>query len=75
MIVGDLRAGFYREWSSRAAREALAEGPPITKQRCSLSASFWSAIADAIDAGDEVRVAALTHNLTFMPTRYLVPNC
>jgi hypothetical protein len=72
---GDLRPRFYREWSSRAAREALEASQAITKQRCSLSASVWCSIADAIEAGDETRVAALTRNLTFMPTRYLVPSC
>ena len=75
MIDTVLRSGFYREWSSRAAREALGSSQAITKERCALSASVWCSIADAIDAGDEARVAILTRNVTLMPTRYLVPSC
>ncbi len=75
MIDTALRLGFYREWSSRAAREALETSQTITKERCSLSASMWCSIADAIEAGDEARVTMLTRNISLMPTRYLVPNC
>ncbi len=75
MIDASLRSRFYREWSSRAAREALESSQTITKERCSLSASIWCSIADAIEAGDEARVANLTRNISLMPTRYLVPSC
>ncbi len=75
MIDAALRSGFYREWSSRAAREALKTSQMSTKERCSLSASVWCSIADAIEAGDEARVAILTRNITLMPMRYLVPSC
>jgi hypothetical protein len=67
------RSDLFREWSSRAAREALEAGRSITQERCSHSATVWSLIADAIEAGDATEVAQLTRNLTLMPTRYLVP--
>ncbi len=75
MIDATVRAGFYREWSSRAAREALETSQTITKDRCSLSASIWCSIADAIEAGDEARVTMLTRNISLMPTSHLVPSC
>lgn len=73
MIDEAPRSGFYRKWSSRAAREALETSHQITKERCSLSASIWCSIADAIEARDEARVTMLTRNISFMPMRYLVP--
>jgi hypothetical protein len=75
MIDTAHRSRLYREWSSRAAREALETSQANAKDRCSLSASIWCAVADAIEAGDEVRVATLTRNITLMPTRYLAPSC
>ena len=71
LIDGDLRPRFYREWSSRAAREALEASQAVAKRRCSLSASIWCSIADAIEAGDETRVAALSRN-SRLPTGSLL---
>lgn len=68
-----IRSGFFREWSSRAAREALETGQSITRERCSRSATVWNLIANAIEAGDETEIALLTRNLTLLPSRYLVP--
>jgi hypothetical protein len=68
-----IRSGFFREWSSRAAREALETGQSIARERCSHSATVWTRIANAIEAGDEPEIALLMRNLTLLPTRYLVP--
>jgi hypothetical protein len=73
MISPEQRIGFYREWSSRAARQALASAHQQTKERCSRSAGVWTLIADAIEAGDQGEVRNLTHNLTFLKTGHLVP--
>ncbi len=67
------RVGFYRDWASRAAREALAAAHMKTKERCTNSAAAWCSIADAIEAGDDRKVARLTHNLIFLNAAYLVP--
>ena len=67
------RPDFFREWSSRAAHQALASVPSIAKERCSHSAIIWCSIADAMEAGDEAKVALLMRNLTLMPARYQVP--
>jgi hypothetical protein len=70
-----VRLDFFREWSSRAAREAVETGQSITRERCSHSATVWCLIADAIEAGNESEVALLMRNLTLMPVRYLAPVC
>lgn len=74
MITHQQRIGFYRDWSSRAARQALAAVQPQTKDRCSHSAGVWSRIADALEAGDDRQVAWLTRNLTFLNIGCLVPS-
>ncbi|MDH7638265.1 hypothetical protein [Sphingomonas oryzagri] len=73
MITAEQKIGFYREWSSRAARQALSAMQRQTKERCTHSAGMWSLIADALEAGDDVGVASLTHNLIFLKPNYLVP--
>ena len=73
MITQAQRVGFYREWSSRAARQALAAIHPPTKERCTHSAGVWSSIANALEAGDDREVRVLTHNLTFLRIGQLVP--
>jgi|UPI000477E603 hypothetical protein len=73
MITVEQKIGFYREWSSRAARQALSAMQQQTKERCTHSAGIWSLIADALEAGDDVGVAGLTHNLVFLTPNYLVP--
>ncbi|WP_454884275.1 hypothetical protein [Sphingomonas oryzagri] len=67
------RSDFFREWSSRAAREALETAQSITRERCSHSATVWTRIANAIEGGDETETALLMRNLVFLPARYLVP--
>ncbi|HEX7855785.1 MAG TPA: hypothetical protein VF503_19040 [Sphingobium sp.] len=55
---------FYRRWSSRAAEIALHTGNDDKMQaRCAHSATMWSQIADAIEAGDNDRFRLLTTNL------------
>ncbi|WP_019832694.1 hypothetical protein [Sphingomonas sp. PR090111-T3T-6A] len=73
MITSQQRIGFYRAWSSHAARQALSADQQQTKDRCAHSAGMWSLIADALEAGDDGRVAGLTHNLAFFRTTCLVP--
>ncbi|HLY90645.1 MAG TPA: hypothetical protein VKQ27_16815 [Acetobacteraceae bacterium] len=73
MITQAQRIGFYREWSSRAARQALAAIHPSTRERCTHSAGVWSSIANALEAGDDGEVRALTHNLTFLRIGQLIP--
>jgi hypothetical protein len=73
MITQSQRVGFYREWSSRAARQALAAIHPSTRERCTHSAGVWSSIANALEAGDDGEVRALTHNLTFLRLGQLIP--
>lgn len=73
MITVEQKIGFYREWSSRAARQALSAMQRQTKERCTHSAGMWSLIADTLEAGDDVGVASLTHNLVFLKPNYLVP--
>ena len=73
MMIEAVRPDFFRDWSSRAAREALGLVPSITKERCSHSATMWCLIADAMGAGDETKVEQLMRNLALMPTRFLVP--
>jgi hypothetical protein len=73
MITADQKIGFYRDWSSRAAQQALSAMQRQTKERCTHSAGIWSLIADALEAGDDVGVASLTHNLVFLKPNYLVP--
>jgi hypothetical protein len=73
MITQAQRVGFYREWSSRAARQALAAIHPSTRERCTHSAGVWSSIANALEAGDDGEVRALTHNLTFLRLGQLIP--
>ncbi|WP_454886675.1 hypothetical protein [Sphingomonas oryzagri] len=44
-----------------------------TKERCTHSASMWTLIADALEAGDDAEVASLTHNLVLLKPSYMVP--
>jgi hypothetical protein len=74
VITHQQRIGFYREWSSRAARQALAAVQPQTKERCSHSAGIWARIADALEAGDDPQVARMTRNITFFNIGCLVPS-
>ncbi len=60
------RARFYRHWSASAAEMALTADDRKLHGRCAHSANMWSMIADAIDAGDEVRFARLTRNLLYL---------
>lgn len=73
VITQDQKVGFYREWSSRAARQALSSLQKQTKERCTHSAGMWAMIADALEAGDHAEVASLTHNLVILTPNYLVP--
>lgn len=72
MITQDQRIGFYREWSSRAARQALSAVQRQAKDRCAHSAGMWTLIADALEAGDDRRVEVLTRNLIFLRPNYLI---
>lgn len=73
MITQAQLIGFYREWSSHAARQALSAVERKAQDRCAHSAGIWALIADALEAGDDRRVEALTHNLTFLRPNYVVP--
>lgn len=73
MIARDQRIGFYREWSSRAATQALSAVERRAQDRCAHSAGIWTLIAEALEAGDERRVETLTHNLIFLRPNYLAP--
>jgi len=73
MISQDQKIGFYRGWSSRAARESLSATQKQTKDRCAHSAGIWSLIADALEADDDQRVRMLTNNVTFLNANLLVP--
>ena len=75
MIGAADRSGFFHEWSSRAAREALETAQSITRERCSHSAVVWNSIANAIDGGDETQAAQLMRNVVLLPASYLVPAC
>lgn len=72
MITQQQKAGFYREWSARAAREAIASRHDRTRERCAQSAATWSLVADAIEAGDDQKVRHLTHNLSFWASTILL---
>jgi hypothetical protein len=74
MTTHEQRIGFYREWSSRAARESLSATLKQTKDRCARSAGIWSLIADALEADDDQRVRALTRNVVFLNAVVLVPS-
>jgi hypothetical protein len=63
----------YRQWSAYAARQALLSGQPVARERCAHSAGAWTMIADALEAGDDRKVAMLTHNLTILRRQYMVP--
>jgi hypothetical protein len=67
------RSAFFREWSSRAAREALETAQSIARERCSHSATVWASIANAIEGGNETEAALLMRNLVLLPVRCLVP--
>jgi len=73
MITQAQLIGFYRGWSSQAARQALSTVEPKAQDRCTHSAGIWALIADALEAGDDRRVEVLTHNLAFLRPNYLVP--
>lgn len=54
---------FYRGWSARAARLALATIEPQAKLHCARCAGMWALIADTIESGDEDCFSRLTNNL------------
>lgn len=58
--------GFYRAWSAEAAEQALAADHPGAKTRCAHSATIWTHIADAIEAGQSSEIDLLTNNLLLL---------
>ena len=60
MIMQEQEVGFYREWSSHAARQASLAIQRQTKERCTHSVEMWALIADALEASNDAEVASLT---------------
>jgi len=65
-VPKERRVSFYRAWSSEAAEQALASDHPGARTRCAHSASMWTLIADAMEAGLAGEVKLLTNNLLLL---------
>ena len=73
MLSRHERVVLYRAWSVRASREASASAHEKARQRCTHSASVWSMVADALEAGDDQEVRRLTSNLTLLTQNSWAP--
>lgn len=59
---------FYRERAAVAAAEAAGATSQPARERCEQFASWWSALGDAVEAGDTARGARLAGNVTYLQT-------
>lgn len=64
---------FYRLQAAEATRQAGAATQDKVRERCSLFAGWWSAIADSLEAGETDAAAALTAKIIHFSPRALVP--
>lgn len=57
---------FYRVRAAEAARQAIAAGGGSVRDRCERFAGWWSAIGDALEAGDVEGARLLSANVIYL---------